>query len=140
MKFIMGLLVFLTNNCLCQCNKSQRFDTSLFERTLNKQTDTIYFKATYVSFGKIVQADYINKLNAKRSINKKNYSSAIEFIPLGSTQELYLPFNEFYDKKIYDKLRDSTVKNQTICIRGIVYKGYEKWHKSIFFIVDRIDF
>ena len=140
MRFLIIFLPFIVNNCFGQCKKSQSFDSTIFCKPLIKKTDTIYFKATYNGIGKIAQSDYINKLNSKGIISKKNYSSAIEFVPLGNIQKLYLPFNDFLNEKNYEKLRVYMGQNQTICIRGIVHKGYEKWNRTIFFLVDRIDF
>lgn len=139
MKLIILMVVFTGNNCFGQCDKSKSFYATLFCKTLSKQIDTIYFKATYMGIGKISQSDYINKLDAKRVINKKNYTSAIEFVPLGSTQNLYLPLNDVLNETNNEKLNIYGSK-KTICIRGIVYKGYEKWKKTIFFLVDRIEF
>ena len=141
MKLIFTIFsLLIINKNFCQCSKNQNFESILFCKKLDKKNDTIYFKAIFKSIGKIVQSDYINLLNSKKIINKKKYTSAISFVPIGTTQELYLPFNDFYNKKNYEKLNRYTNQNQIICIRGIVYRGYEKWHTNIFFLVDRIDF
>ncbi len=144
MKFIKFIIIIsshlIINKSFSQCTKNQNFDTAFFLKKLSKKTDTIYFRATLINIGKMTQDDYINMLSSKKLIKKKNYTTGILFVPLGSTQELYLPINDIYNEEKYEKLCKYTNQNQTICIRGIIYSGYEKWHRNIFFLVDRIDF
>ena len=139
MKLLFGILLLFANNCLGQCYRSKIFDASIFNTTLKKSRDTIYFTATLLSVGKVSQRECIVKLHSKKLINKKYYTTGIEFIPKGYDQKLYLPINDFLNQN--DKLGDyNFYTNRTICIRGIVHKGYEKWNAGIFFLVDKIDF
>lgn len=141
MKIIIAIFSFFSmTEAFSQCDINQIFDKEKLSKILNKKTDTIYFKAKYLDIGKVVQTNYINKLSSKKLISKKNFTSAISFVPFGTIQKFYLPLNDCFNENNHLKLREYVDQDKTICIRGIVYKGYEKWNDGIFFLVDKIDF
>lgn len=130
---------FFTLCCNAQCNENIQFDSTTFCKTLNKKADTIYFNAKFHSIGKVSQTRVIQKLISKGYIDKNYYKTAVNFTPIGSFTAFYLPYKDA-DDYIYKLLYTRQKQNQTICIRGVIIRGFEKYDKKPFFLLDKIWF
>jgi hypothetical protein len=138
MKALMiSIFCFFSSLCHAQCENSNLFDVSFFNQHLLQEKDTLYYIGTYISLGKVSQRDLLKKLSSKKIIDKALYSSAIEFLPLGSDSSLYLPYKDI-DKEIFSRLSNPKNSNKTICIKAIIIQGYEKLNNRPFFLIDRV--
>ncbi|CAN5131780.1 hypothetical protein BH09BAC2_BH09BAC2_20460 [soil metagenome] len=99
---------------------------------LNKGRDTIYFKARLNSIGKISHTYTLKTLHKKGFINKKNFNTALNIMSLQSNLDMYLPYKDT-DPIIYKRLVLIQSQKKSICIRGIVIKGFEKVNNKPFF-------
>lgn len=131
--------LFFTKNCMSQCHQNILFDSTIRFKKLIHERDTIFFKATLHSIGKVSQKRVLQKLTSKGIINKKNYQTGISFTPEGSNTYLYLPYKGT-DSVISQKLFFNQNKNKIICIRGIIIRGFETANHKPFFLVNKIRF
>ena len=123
-----------------QCDFNLILDASNLKMKSIKNLDTFYFSARYFDLGKAPQRDYLDSLKKLKLIDKRKYTSALGFTPLGSEHSFYLPIKE-EDDSFYGLLslkeRDWGKK---ICIRGIKIKGFETWgwKNEPFFLIDKV--
>ena len=69
----------------------------------------------------------------------KNYKTAIEFQPLGTDENFYLPYKDI-DPVIYGLFNKVKYGEKIICIKGIIFRGFEKFNGKPFFVIDKIVF
>ena len=134
---IIAFLV-INNYSFAQCSKCNYFDSTNFTKKRNIR-DTIYFKATLLSIGKVSQRTTVEKLHLKGFIDYKNYRTAIGFIPVQTDSIMYLPYKD-RDPIIYQKLLSNQNKKRIICLMGIIIRGFEKVNNKPFFLIDRVWF
>jgi hypothetical protein len=140
MKSIFVIVGFLISvGCFGQCENTVLFDEGIFDHKLTKGTDTIYFEAKFGSIGKISQQHTLERLSKEKRIDISNYHTAIAFVPLGSERQFYLPvkIQDAQTEKLLNEYGRQSARH-TICIKAIVFRGYEKVDSSPFFLIEKV--